>query len=568
MGTFERNVSALSANEFDVLIVGGGISGAWLALHCAQSGYRTALIEQADFASQTSSASSKLLHGGIRYLQQFQFGKVRESAMERAHFIHAAPHLSTAVPFLIPTYKDFARSKFFLSCGMLAYRLLTWGENRIIGQRAEHLPPISSLSATELNQTLDLQDQTHTGAIQFFERHMLNSERMVLNILQTAAGHGACIVNYYKAERLVSTNGCVSGVEAIDTLTKQAVQIKAKLVINAAGPWIDELNQQVTGKPPSINAFAVGSHIITRQISDKAIALTTKHQSNAKLDRGGRHVFLIPWNGYTLIGTSYDEITAPQRDLSPQQDHIQQLLEAVNDALPEIQLNSADVVSGYSGLYPLRTEDIQSTVYQGSGEYVILDHQDTDQIQGLITALGAKFTTGRKLSVLTLKQVHKKLGGKLNLSTPKLLSANYHSVEALVETAQQEYAARLPKQTINHLAKLYGSQLPQLMALCDENPSLLVPIADGQADIRAQLVFAARFEQAMSLADILFRRTAVGFFGISDEEIESAAAVVAPELQWSEPECAKQIQAVKDRLEEFAKTLRHIKQEDLPAYSA
>ena len=165
MDTFKRNTQALASQQFDVCIVGGGISGAWLALHCAQSGLTTALIEKGDFASQTSSSSSKLLHGGIRYLQQFQFGKVRESAIERAHYIYAAPHLSTAVPFAVPTYRDFQRSKTFLRSGMLAYKSLCFGEDRIIESREEHLPPITSISSSGLNEICELEGNEHTGAV-------------------------------------------------------------------------------------------------------------------------------------------------------------------------------------------------------------------------------------------------------------------------------------------------------------------------------------------------------------------------------------------------------------------
>ena len=172
MTSHYRNLTKLIEQTFDIVIIGGGISGAWLALHCSQAGYKTALLEQGDFAEKTSSASSKLLHGGIRYLQQMQFNKVRESAMERAHYLFAAPHLSKPIPFIVPTYPDFKRSKFFLFSGLCVYKALCLGENSIIGNKEQYLPPITSLSRTELNDRCDLSDSNHNGGMVFYEYHM------------------------------------------------------------------------------------------------------------------------------------------------------------------------------------------------------------------------------------------------------------------------------------------------------------------------------------------------------------------------------------------------------------
>ena len=541
---WQRQPAALQQQDFDVLVVGGGISGAWLALHCVQSGYRTALIEKSDYASQTSSSSSKTLHGGIRYLQQIQFGKVHESAMERAHYLYAAPHLSAAVPFVIPTYKDFKRSKFFLGCGMLAYQCLCIGENNVIASKEQQLPPPRSISAARLNQICDLSTEPHTGGVMFYERHMLNSERMVLSILQTAGKLGATVVNYVKATELLRNDNRISGVSAQDELTGQTFEINAKLVINAAGPWIDSLINELddSNQPQNtISGFAVGSHIITKQISDHAIGITTKHQSDAKIDRGGRHVFIIPWRGHSLIGTSYDEIDSPNGDLSLQADHVTQLLEVVNDSLPDIKLGKQDLISGYSGLYPLRTENIQNSVYQGTGEYKIIDHQQANQVDGIITALGAKFTTGRKLSALTMKVVDQKLGGQRNLAKTRLHASNYHSAQQFSNSMLDKYASLLPETTITHLVSHFGSELDALMARCAENPLLLRPLSAHQPDILGQVVWAIEQEQAVTLADVLFRRTSVGFLGIKQNEVSDIAALMATELSWSAEHLAKQL---------------------------
>jgi len=549
MAFCKRNLEQLSTQTFDVVIVGGGISGAWLALHCAQSGLSTALVEKGDFAAQTSSASSKLLHSGIRYLQQMQFGKVRESALERAHYLYAAPHMSLPIPFAVPTYKNFQRSKLFLGCGMVAYHALCLGENGIIESTEQQLPRTTAIGASKLNKICDLSMEDHTGAVVFYERQMINSERMVLAILQTASEHGAQIVNYVVAKQLLRKGDQVQGIVAKDLQTNTELKIQAKLVINAAGPWIDSINSGIKKlQKPSINGFAIGSHIITRQLSDHAIAFTTKHQSDAKIDRGGRHVFVIPWRGYSLIGTSYDECEAANPNLSLKSSHVQQLLEVINDSIPNAHLTAGDLISGYSGLYPLRTENIDSAVYQGSGEYQIIDHESTDEIKGLITALGAKFTTGRKLSALTMKFVQKKIAADINISKTKLHSSQYQSLADYSQQQVARYADLLPSKTVHHLISHYGSEIESLMARVSDQPKLLQPICNHLPDIMGQVVWAIEQEQAINLEDVLFRRTSIGFLGLDDAAIKRTAALMAVSLNWNEEKLNQQVAGNQKRL--------------------
>lgn len=556
MTSFKRSLSALKGEKFDVVIIGGGITGAWLSLHCAQHGYKTALIEKADYASQTSAASSKMLHSGIRYLQQMQFDKVRESAMERAEYIYAAPHLSNAIPFAVPTYRDFKRSKFFLRCGMLAYQTLCLGENSVIESQEQRLPGMRSISADELNTICDLENEPHTGAIVFHERHMIDSERMVLAILQTARDLGAQVHNYVCAQSFLGDDQCVTGVVARDELNGDEFAINATLVVNAAGPWIDSLNGKLLNadKAPNINSFAVGSHIVTRQLSDHAIALTTKHKANTKIDRGGRHVFAIPWRGYSLVGTSYDEIMSPNGDLSLQAEHVDQLLEAINDAMPSAQLTRGDVISGYSGLYDYRTNNIKSTVYQGSGEYQIIDHQSANSVDGLVSALGAKFTTGRKVSELTMKLIGKKLSGLQAGSTKRLVKrklhgSDYSSFSELQQLKQAQYKGLYTPDTIDHLLMSYGSDIDAFISRISDEPELKNIICCSQPDIFGQVIWAIEQEQAVALSDVVYGRTSLGLLGISKDELSKICELMAKKLEWSSQQQQQQFNQTLSRLE-------------------
>ena len=557
--TPHRDLSALGSTHYDILIIGGGISGAWLALHCAQQGYKTALIEKHDYASQTSSASSKLLHGGVRYLQQMQFAKVRESALERAEYLYAAPHLSEAVPFIVPTYKSFQKSKFFLSCGMLAYQALCLGENKIIASKEQQLPGVKLLSNTKLNGLCDLSNENHTGGVVFYERHMLDSERMVLAVIQSAKAAGADVFNYVCAQRFLEANDNIDGVTAKDQLTGNTFNVNAKLTINAAGPWIDNLNSKLKGadQAPRINGFAVGSHIVTRKLYDHAIAITTKHQSNAKIDRGGRHVFIIPWRGFSLIGTSYDEIDSPNGDIHLQASHVDQLLDAVNEGIPSARLTRDDLVSGYSGLYPLHTDNIKRTVYQGSGEYQIIDHAKANGVSGLITALGAKFTTGRKLSALTMALVNTHFGKHQTSKRSKLIGSQYDSLNAFTDTKIEQYKVVLSANTIRHLIMLYGSQLDEFISRIKDNPLLHNKICAQQEDILGQIVWAIETEQCVSLNDALFNRTSLGLLGIKDTEVQTVATLMSDHLQWSQEMLSEQVAQVTNRLSQTAAALKH-----------
>lgn len=557
-----RPFEQLAQTQFDVVIIGGGISGAWLSLHCAQAGLKTLLLEQQDFASQTSSSSSKLLHGGIRYLQTMQFGKVRESAFERAEYMYAAPHLSVPVPFIVPTYRDFPRSKLFLNCGMLAYQTLCIGEGSVIDDKAERFPSPRSVSHAQLNELIDLGNEPHTGGVVFYERHMPDSERMVLSILRTAETQGATVVNYASAEGFTGDASSVTGVRARDMLTGANVEIKSQLVVNAAGPWIDELNSTLQGaeSAPKISGFAVGSHIITRQLSSHAIALTTKHRSDAKIDRGGRHVFVIPWRGYSLIGTSYEETNTAQRDLQITSSQVTQLLDAVNQNIPNARLSAKDIISAYSGLYPLNTEEIKSSVYQGTGEYRIIDHQTSNGVSGLVTSLGAKFTTGRKLSELTMRVIGQKLGAQLKVRRCKLLGANYQNQQSVFASNRKKYAEQLNTQTVDHLTAIYGDELDTVVSHVEEFPNWQRTICQQQPDIIGQVVWAVQQEHAQTLEDVLYRRTSLAHLGIDQEGVSCVADVMATLLQWTDETKQAQLEAYHQRVTQTRKAIDEAQQ--------
>lgn len=552
----------LQQTTFDVLIVGGGISGAWIAQLVSEAGYSCALLDRGDFAGETSSSSSKLLHGGIRYLQQMQFGKVRESTMERARYLSYAPHLATAVPFVVPTFPDLKRSKLLLNAGMFAYQALGIGQGAALARTGVKLPATRNISAEQLNQLCDLSGYQHTGAVVFPEFHLYDSERTVWSIADSARQLGAVLANYTKVEKLLLEERRVVGVKATLEGMDDSIDISAKLVINAAGPWVDQVNELLghdvksadASLPSTINGYAAGAHLITRQlVKDHAIAITTQQKSTTRIDRGGRHIFIIPWRGYSLIGTSYRETHDPDSVDLLTQDDMDQLLDAVNEALPHARLQEQDIISAYSGLYPLRVEKIKTSQYQGTGEYLISDHATNDNLQGLVTALGAKFTTGRKLAELTVEVVDRKLANDKTQAnsaralTTRLHSARYGKLQDFQQSMQERHGQRFSSAQIEHWIRCYGSNVDAFIQFMDEaadSAHLLEPIVDSQPEVYGQIAWAMEHEMAEHLEDALLRRSSIGLLGMSRESVGIAAQLMAERLGWD----SAQIQAETDTI--------------------
>ncbi len=303
--TLRRSLATLDRTLFDVVIIGGGITGACLAHDAASRGLSVALIERGDFGGATSAASSRLLHGGIRYLQQLRLDRVRESARERTHLRRIAPHLVRWVPFLVPTDRTPARGRWLLAGGMTLYALLG-GTDEPGGLP---LPSGTYLDRAALGREAPAlaADSRFTGAFVLNECHLHSSERMTLAFLKTAVRHGAIVANHVACRELLREGERVVGVRARDVERDEEIRVRARLTVNAAGPWLPGLNDRfgVGALRRPVNGFAQGAHIVTRQILPRyAAALPTERASGALFDRGGRHVFVIPWRGHSLVGTS------------------------------------------------------------------------------------------------------------------------------------------------------------------------------------------------------------------------------------------------------------------------
>ncbi|HHC72031.1 MAG TPA: glycerol-3-phosphate dehydrogenase/oxidase [Thiotrichales bacterium] len=533
----KRDIEAIAGGDFDLLIIGGGITGACLAWDAANRGLSVALVEKDDFGSATSSASSKLLHGGIRYLQQGRIGKVRESAFERVYFQRIAPHLSRYVPFLVPCYPTLAKSSLALRAAMLLYHWICIGQNRWLDDPSKRVPDWRMLSRQEVAETLPGFDTRKiTGAALFHESHMENSERMTLAFVTGAAAMGAVTANYVQAEGFRVRQNRVAGIEATDRLTGDSFEISARCTINAAGPWIPMLNGQLR-TDTIVTAFSKGAHIVTPAVTDRvAVALTTDKQNQAIINRGGRHVFIIPWRGHSLIGTTYDAYQGELEDVRPTEADIEELIGDINSAAGSVLLKREHVKYAYAGIYPLIDDEINTRVYQGTGEYQVVDHMEKERIEGLVTVFGAKFTTARLLAEKALNRISPKFEKPLRPCVTRMRSlpcGEIEDLEAFRREMIRKYDSLLTDETIDHLVKLYGTETDGVVTLVERDPRGAERLSREHPDIEAQIVYAVEAEMAVHLDDVIFRRTGLGTLGYpGNEAVERCADIMSERLGW------------------------------------
>ena len=543
----KRRPEVLEAAEHDLLIIGGGITGACLAFDAATRGMRVALIEREDFGGATSAASSKLLHGGIRYLQQLRLGKARESARERLFFQNLAPHLTRYVPFVVPTFRGLAKSKPVLSAGMMLYEALCIGQTELLLDRDRAVPPGRELSVADVTAMVPgIKGEGLTGGRLFHESHMINSERMTLAFIDGASVHGAAVANYVSADGFLRQGDRVVGMQATDTESGRDLTIRARVVVNAAGPWIRTLNEQLEMSSVGrvVTGFSRGAHLVTKPLTDGyAVALPTRRRAESVVGRGGRHVFIIPWRGHSLIGTSYGPHDGPLENLSPTRAEIDDLIEDINAVLGETTLAIEDVRYAFAGLYPLTAAEIDPQVYQGSADYQVVDHGKDDGIPGLFTVFGAKYTTARLLAERALDRIASTLEGEWRECQTRAVALPSAPV-----AGEAQAAGMVPEQMADDLHSHYGSQAAAVATLAGREATRTEPLGEARGAWGVDPVWAVREEMARHLDDVVFRRTGLGTLGNPGEEVlQRTARLMADELGWDAAMIDSEVQTTLER---------------------
>lgn len=559
----KRDLAAMGAKTYDLVIVGGGITGACVARDAVLRGLSVALVEKNDFAGATTAASSKLIHGGLRYLQNLELGLVRESLRERRIWSNVAPHMVYPITFLMPTTSRRIKDRLMKAIGMTLYDWLAYDRNRL-DDPEKAIPKHKKLSRQEtLAREPGLESPDLTGAMEFYDYQMYAPERLALECLLGAAANGAEVANYAEAVGFVKEDGRVTGVHVRDAATGAGeVTIKGRVVINAAGPWADILMGALSsGKKSRQLIRSKGIHLLTRALTHgDAIAVPSENT----------HFFILPWRGYSILGTTDTVFEGEPDEIYVSEKDIVDFLCVINKGYPGAQLLRSDVLYFYGGLRPIvdtTSRDVQegkdekdgeSETYNASRGSEVFDHEKEEGLKGVITAIGGKWTTSRHLAEQVVDLAITKLDmPAVPCVTDATPTYGGDHVGRFAEFKERAVAANdtIPAAVIENLAQNYGGRMDEVLALAEENPELLERLCDRYPDIAAEVVYAVRNEMALTVEDVLFRRTGLGTIGTpGDAGINRVADLMAKELSWDAAERSRQIERAVAKFTSWART--------------
>jgi glycerol-3-phosphate dehydrogenase len=529
-------VAALRSERFDLVVVGGGITGAGVALDAATRGYSVALVEKADYASGTSSRSSKLVHGGLRYLQNFDLGLVREALLERQLMVRLAPHLVRPLPFVVAAF-DGARPDRMVGVGLNLYDAMArGGRGRQDGDWApERHRVIGGEEVVELLPALA--PRAPTSGYLFYDCQTDDS-RLVLTVLAEAERFGAVCANRLEVTDLVDEGGRTSGVWVRDALTGERFPVRAANVVNATGVWADRLRPDELHDEAEVPRIrpSRGTHVV---LARETLPLDAGAIVPAG---GGRAIFALPWLGSTLVGTTDNEHDAEDLDhVLPDDGDIAYLLGAVN-AYFGSAIGREDIAGAYAGVRPLiSTGDPKKSVD------ISRKAELYETSSGMITITGGKLTTWRRMAKMTVDRLVEREARRAPCRTQDV------PLGQAVGAAELPRVEGVPEEAYERLARRYGHAAHEVLAVAAERGELAQPIvAGGPPDLLAEAAYAARREQAISVGDALLRRTRIALQAagaVADPEGATArrvAAAMAPALGWDESEAEAQARAFLD----------------------
>lgn len=519
----------MGTEPLDILVIGAGITGAGIARDAAMRGMRTALVDKGDFASGTSSHSSRLIHGGLRYLEHRFFRLVFEASRERHILLGIAPHLVRPRSFLFPVHEGARVGRWMLEAGLWLYDVLALFRNV---QRHQMLGKRAMLRAEPGLRSRDLR-----GGARYWDAQC-DDARLTLANVRDAARHGALTANYALVERLETAAGKTRGAQVTDLVTGASYPLRAHVVVNATGPWSDDVRASVDGQPALLTSK--GSHVMVprqRVGNHEAITMTSP------ID--GRVMFIIPWGEMTYVGTTETATDEGPDDVRASGNDVVYLLRSANAMFPEARLTPADVVATWSGLRPLLRPTGDGEPGSASREHKILESPT-----GLLSIVGGKLTTYRVMAQQMVDRVAKRLHEMDGRPVPAraatdrepLPGGEARDLDVLLRDAEAQGFSRA---VAEHLVFTYGSEAAAVIRLAEGDPALREPVVEGHPAIKAELIHAARREMALTLGDLLIRRTHVFYEARGHGMAEAAGLVdlVGAEMQWDAARKAAELAA-------------------------
>ncbi len=479
---------------FDLLVIGGGVNGCGIARDAAARGLNVGLVEQADLCNGTSRWSSRLIHGGLRYLEQQEFRLVRESLRERETLLRVAPHLVTPLPLLVPLYRGARRGRWLIRAGLSLYDLLSLGKS---------LPPHRMLDRDAALQVAPgLRTEGLLAAAQYFDAQLIFPERLVVENAVAAARSGAEIFTRHRAEKILVQDRRVYGVECFDLQRQQKVRFMAKAVVNAAGPWVDQVLAGLERDPPDMLGGTKGTHIVLPRFPGAPL-----YACYAEARSDGRPYFIIPWQGLLLVGTTDIRYAGDPGEADAEPGEIDYLLAETNALFPAAGLGREQILFHYTGVRPLPAAD-SATTAEISRRHWLRHH--AREARGLYTVVGGKLTTYRSLAEEVVDRVCKGMPGPHRPCLTRRLPLPGANRELLEVAAELAAYPELPASARPRLLRLYGARAIELARLVEIEPRLGRCIDERSGLLAAELPFGIDSEFAQSLADLLLRRTLVG----------------------------------------------------------
>jgi glycerol-3-phosphate dehydrogenase len=541
---------------FDLIIIGAGINGAGIARDAAMRGLKILLLDKGDIANGTTQWATRLIHGGLRYLEYYEVSLVRESLKDREILLHIAPHLVRPLGFLVPIYDRAKHGPLMVRLGMIGYDTLSLDKS---------LDNHRMLSAEEaLEREPGLNPEGLLGAAFYYDAQVEYAERIAVENAISAREHGAVVLTYSKVNRLIRDDGRVAGVEFNDILGSGTYSARAPVTVNVTGPWVDEVLGETTGG--RMIGGTKGSHLVV----DPFPGAPKNEALYVEARKDGRPYFIVPWNGRYLIGTTDIRYDGDLDRVVADEDEIDYLIDETNYVIPEANLTRESVLFTYSGIRPLpfQPEGAEGSVTRS---HIVYDHargrgvgtkrsgvgEGVSRVDGLISIVGGKLTTYRNLSRQTVDMVYQKLGREAPESrTSKVPLPGGETQDFDAFAAQFKATSGLTEELAERLLKLYGVRSPDVLEMAGDDPSLRLPLGPSakveSGIIGAEVLYAFRREMAQALSDVLLRRTMVGLGPSVGLDVDEAAAQVAVQhLGWSEERARSEVEAYRGYVERY-----------------
>ncbi|EKP12455.1 glycerol-3-phosphate dehydrogenase/oxidase [Leptospira borgpetersenii] len=534
-----RSAKSQDSFVYDLLVIGGGITGAHVLWDSTLRGMKSILLEKNDYASGTSQATSKMIHGGLRYLKNFELGLVRESLRERAILARITPQAVQTMGFLVPIYSNIER--LVLKVGMEMYNALSYDRNANISQDRS-IPKYSFLSKEQTTmESPTIERDKLKGSYLYYDYLNINPERHTCEFIFSARERGAEAKNYTEVTSITRSTDSLYTVVARDKISGKEISFQTKSVVNATGPWADLVESLAGVEIEKHLVRSKGIHIVTRKICGDKTLVTKK--------KDGTHLFIIPWRNKTIIGTTDTEyINSPDRFRVTKKD-IEELLSEINYSFGYTNLTLNDVDFYYGGLRPLVEDPGEpKSTYNTSRKTEIFDHKESG-FPGFFTAMGGKYTTSRSVGEAVVNKVADYLPGNFSACETSVTppsTGNYLDLLSFIK----ELAKKFPKlsgESIETIAFRYGLQAYQILEKSSSREEFYT-LQNGEKFFESEVRFIANREDIRFATDFFFRRSGVGVPGLPEEkETTKLVRSLAKYLRWNQNRISKEIKAVKER---------------------